>query len=84
MQVSAYDHDAEEKKQRLSHRHFKRLEAIADQAGYINKALLVRKQHLQMQRYKVRLQKKRTELLLQQAVELKTLKLKLKRAQLYG
>ncbi|WP_439559668.1 hypothetical protein [Dyadobacter sp.] len=83
-QVSAYDHDAEEKKQRLSYRHFRRLEATADQMGYLNKALLVRKQHLQMQRYKVRLQKKRTELLFQQAIELKTLKLKLETAQLHS
>ncbi len=84
IQISAYDADAEERKQRLSYRHFKRLEATADRASYIDKVLLIRKQHLQMARYKVRLQKKRTELLLKQAVELKALKLQLKKAQLYG
>jgi hypothetical protein len=83
-QLTDYDIEASERRKRLAYRHFRSLELLDDDAGFVMKALMIRKHYLQMQRYKVRLQKKRDELLSKQARELKEMKSRWAKAKLHG
>lgn len=74
-ELAMYDVEAEMRRQRLSFRHFRTLDNLGDEVSYVKKALIIRKQYLQMQRFKTRLKQKRLELLLKQAQQLKELKL---------
>ncbi|SKB77297.1 hypothetical protein [Dyadobacter psychrophilus] len=74
--LNNFDSEAIELRKRLAARNFRRIESLGDDTSFLTKANLMRKQFLQVQRFKVRLQKKRVELLLQHAAELKELKLK--------
>jgi hypothetical protein len=81
-ELASYDKEAIDRRQRLGYRHFRRLESMGDDVGYVAKALVMRRQYLQIQRYKVRVEKKRMELLSRQAIELKELKSQWARAKL--
>ncbi|CAG5068054.1 hypothetical protein DYBT9623_00782 [Dyadobacter sp. CECT 9623] len=83
-QISNYDKEAAERKQRLLYRHFRKLESIEEEGSFLSKALQIRRQHLQMQRYKLRIQRKRTELIFKQAIELNALKMRWREAQIKG
>ena len=74
--LNSFDFEAIELRKRLAARNYKRIELLGDDTSLFIKANLMRKQFQQVQRFKVRLEKKRVELLLQHAAELKELKLK--------
>ena len=73
-QLIEFDTEAARKRQLLSYRHFRRIESLDDTVSYLTKALILRRQYVQIQRFKLRIQKERVALLMKQATELKELK----------